>query len=306
MRFKLTAIVVAFAAAVTVRQSFAADETPVLTHCLVSLVDEAQVPAQEAGVMVSLKAKEGQIVKKGEVLAVVDDAIPQAEKRKATAERNAAKEKADSDVDIRYAAAAADVAKYEYLKNKEAYDTVKNAVPWVEVKRLELAWQRALLQIEQSNVERRINKLTVETKAAEMDAAEEGIRHRQIKSPLDGIVVQVTPHEGEWVKPGDTIMRIVRMDRLRVEGFLNSSKFAPQDIHDRKVIVTVAVAHNPQPEQFSGHVVFVSPLVEAGGDYRVWAEVDNRLVTSSNAHWVLRPGETVSMSIDTKETLAAK
>ena len=120
--------------------------------------------------------KEGQIVKKGDLSPQIDDAIPQAEKRKATAERNAAKEKADSDVDIRYATAAADVAKYEYLKNKEAYDTVKNAVPWVEVKRLELAWQRAVLQIEQSQVERRINKLTVETKAAEVDAAEEGIR----------------------------------------------------------------------------------------------------------------------------------
>ena len=238
-------------------------------------------------------------------IAVIDDAIPQAEKRKATAERNAAKEKADSDVDIRYAAAAADVAKYEYLKNKEAYDTVKNAVPWVEVKRLELAWQRALLQIEQSNVERRINKLTVETKAAEMDAAEEGIRHRQIKSPLDGVVVQVTQHEGEWVKPGDMIMHIVRMDRLRVEGYLKSSDFAPQDVRDRKVIVTVKLAHRPAPVQFSGHVVFVSPIVEQAGDYKVWAEVDNRLVTGRNDDWELRPGETVSMSIDTKETLAA-
>lgn len=309
MRIQLTAVLFASAAALFVGPSIAADradQTPVLSHCDVSPVDEAEVPAQEAGVIASIKATPGQIVKKGELIAVVDDAIPQAEKRKAMAERNAAKEKADSDVDIRYATAAADVAKYEYLKNKEAWDTVKNAVPWVEVKRLELAWQRAVLQIEQSNVERRINKLTVETKAAEMDAAEEGIRHRQIKSPLDGVVVQVTQHEGEWVKPGDTIMHIVRMDRLRVEGFLKSSEFAPQDIRDRKVIVTVKLAHHPEPVQFSGHVVFVSPLVELSGDYKVRAEVDNRLVIGRNDDWELRPGETVSMSIDTKETLAAK
>ena len=63
------------------------------------------------------------------------DAIPRAEKRKATADHNAAKEKAESDINIRYATAAAEVARYTYLKNKEAYDTVKNSVPWVEVMR---------------------------------------------------------------------------------------------------------------------------------------------------------------------------
>ena len=201
------------------RTSSAADQPPVLTT-----IGEAKVPAQEAGVVVSINVKKGQFVKKGDLIAQIDDAISQAEKRKAMADRNAAKEKADSDSDIRYATAAAEVAKYEYLKNKEAYDTDKNSVPWVEVKRLELAWQRAIFQIEKSRVEQRVNKLTVDAKAAEVEAAEEAIRHRQIKAPLDGIVVDITPHEGEWVKPGDTVMHIVRLDRLQVEGYLKSSQ----------------------------------------------------------------------------------
>ena len=29
-------------------------------------------------------------------------------------------------------------------------------------------------------------------------------------------------------------------------------------------------------ESFKGRIVFVSPLVEPGGDFRVWAEVENR------------------------------
>jgi macrolide-specific efflux system membrane fusion protein len=307
MSIRLTAALFALAAILIARTSSAADQPPVLTHCLVSAIDEAQVPAQEAGVVVSIKAKEGQYVKKGDVIAQIDDAIPQAEKRKAAADRNAAKEKADSDIDVRYATKAAEVAKYTYLKNKDAFDAVKNSVPFVEVKRLELDWQRALLQIEQSQVEQRIAKFTVETKAADLDAADEAIRHRQIKAPQDGIVVEIVPHEGEWVKPGDTVMHIVRMDRLYVKGSLKASQFAPQDIRDRKVIVSISLAHHPEPAQFNGKVVFASPLVDAHGDYHLWAEVDNRpAVEGRNEFWQLKPGDTASMTIDTTNGLAAK
>ncbi len=286
------------------RSLAAADQPPTLTHCDVSLIEEADVPAQEAGVIVDIKVKPGQIVKKGELVATIDDAIPRAEKRKATADHTAAKEKADSDVDIRYAIAAAGVAEYEYKKNLEAYNTVKNSVPWVEVKRLELAWQRAILQKEQADVEHRINKMTVETKAAELDAAEEGIRHRQIKSPLDGVVLEVTPHSGEWVKPGDKILRVVRMDRVRVEGYLNSSKFARQNVRGRPVIVSVALVGQAQPMQVPGRVSFVSPLDEPSGEYKVWAEVDNQQIAGTDDLWVLHPGASAAMTIDTKQAVA--
>ena len=53
-------------------------------------------------------------------------------------------------MEIRIAKVAAEFAKYEYLKTKEAYEQVKNSVPFVEVKRLELAYQLAVLQVEQA------------------------------------------------------------------------------------------------------------------------------------------------------------
>ncbi len=269
--------------------------TPELSHCLVSLIDEAQVPAQEAGVIVSLKVKEGQIVTKGEVLAQIDDAIPQAEKRKATAEKNAAKEKADSDVEVRYSKAAAGVALYEWKKNLEAWEKAK-AVVWLDVMKSDLAHQGADLKIEQAELERRIAALTVDTKSAEVEATEEAIRHRQIKSPLDGVVVQIVPHAGEWMKPGDNVLRIVRMDRLRVEGFLNSAQYSPEDVRDKPVIVTIDRVG--QSVKFKGRIVFVSPLDDAGGEFRVWADVDNRLVPGRNDAWLLRPGAQATMTID--------
>src|SRR5690242_3858496 len=48
---------------------------------------------------------------------------------------------------LRAAIVAADVAKYEFLKTKEAYDKVTNSVSYSEVKRLSLAWQTALAHV---------------------------------------------------------------------------------------------------------------------------------------------------------------
>jgi multidrug efflux pump subunit AcrA (membrane-fusion protein) len=307
MQIRVTALLCAFAAIVAARPVSAADQPPVLNHCLVSPKQEAQVPAQEAGVVVSIKVTEGEFVKKGDILAQIDDTIPQAEKKKAAAEQAAATEKANSDVNIKYSTAAAGVAEFTYRKNKEAFDRVRDSVPWVEVKRMELEWQRALFQIEQAHVDQRVDKLTANAKGAEVDAAEESIRHRQIRAPQDGIVTEIMPHEGEWVKPGDTVMHIVRMDRLRVEGYLKSSQFAAQDIGNRKVIVSILLAHHPEPVQFAGQVVFVSPLVAANGEYLVRAEVDNRpAVEGANGFWLLHPGDTASMTIDTTKDIAAK
>jgi len=44
----------------------------------------------------------------------------------------------------------------------------------------------------------------------------------------------------------------------------------------------------------AGQIVFVDPLVNAGGKYRVRAEVDNRQI---GRQWLLRPGMTAEMKI---------
>ena len=105
------------------------------------------------------------------------------------------------------------------------------------------------------------------------------------------------PHVGEWAKPGDTVCRIVRMDRLRVEGFFKSDD-PYKTWKGKPVIVSVDMPGSTQPLQFNGRIVFVSPLVEAGGEYRVWAEVDNRLVPGRNDEWLLHAGVNASMQIN--------
>ena len=89
---------------------------PVLEGCLVSLIDEVKVPAREAGVIMKLAIRQGDLVAKGDVLAQIDDDQPQMEKRRAQAEHEQALAKAESDVDVRYSEKAQGVAEMTFRK----------------------------------------------------------------------------------------------------------------------------------------------------------------------------------------------
>lgn len=285
------------AVSVALSTAVAADGEPVLERCLVSLVEEAQVPAREAGVLVELQIREGDVVTRGELIARIDDSQPDFDRRKAEAEHAQAKAKAESDVDVRYATAAEQVAKAEYDKANESNKRVPGSVTRVELDRLQLTWKRGELQIEQAEVERKLAAMAVQSQEVDIAAAENAIDRRKIRSPLDGVVVRVFPHLGEWMQPGDPLARVVRADRLRVEGFVDASAYDPDKVRDRPVTVVVTLA-DERKETFNGRIVFTSPIVESGGEYLVWAEVENRQLEAGHAEeWILRPGQTVQMTI---------
>ncbi len=253
---------------------------------MVSLIDNVDVPAQEQGQLIAVEAKEGLEIESGTHIATIDDRQPKMQHRLAAVEHQRAERTVENDVDVRYAKAALEVANVEYLQSVEANRSVSGAVPEIEIRRLWLTRRRAGLQIEQAEFQTELSNLDVQARQAEVDAADLGIERRKIIAPVSGVVVEVYRRRGEWVNPGDPVLRIVRMNELRIEGFVNSKNYNPDEISGRPVTVQVQLARG-QAEQFEGKITFVSPLVEAGGDYRVWAQVTNR---SRNGVWLMRPG----------------
>ena len=102
-------------------------------HCEVRLDEEAQVPAQEAGVLMEILVREGDQVAANAKLAQVDDAQSQKQKKNALAEFNGASQKSSSDIDVRYATAAAKVAEFEYMRCQEANKKTPYAFSDVEM-----------------------------------------------------------------------------------------------------------------------------------------------------------------------------
>jgi multidrug efflux pump subunit AcrA (membrane-fusion protein) len=284
----------AVAIALAVSAALAADPAaePVLEGCLVSLIEEVKVPAREAGVIVQLAIREGAAVTEGEVLARIDDDQPQMEKRRAQAEHDQTLAKAESDVDVRYSQKAQGVAEMAFRKAEDSHVRIPGSVTEVERERLKLEWEKTGLQIEQAELERRLAALDATSKGVEVEAAEKAIERRVIRSPLTGEVEEVFPHTGEWLQPGDPLARVIRTDRLKVEGFVDATRFNPADVRDRPVTVEARLAGD-RSERFQGRIVNVRPRMESGS-YRVVAEVDNR---QEEGEWLLRTGQFVTMAI---------
>ena len=272
-----------------------------LHHCLVSLIEDVQIPAEVAGVLVKINAKEGEQFETGAPLVQINEKEAKSQRDVALADEKVSHEKADNDVNVRYAEAARKVADAEYRLNEAANKQHPGTVPVVKMQELWLKVRQAELQIEQAEHERTISSFETEGYQAKVDLADEQVRMRQIKAPIKGEVVEVMFREGEWVEPGNPVLRIVRLDRLRIEGFLNIKDFSPSEVGKRRIHIAVPLARG-RIEQFDGVITFVNPLVQAGGEYRVWAEVVNR---QENGEWLLRPGLEAEMTIDVG-TLAAR
>ena len=94
-------------------------------NCLLALDAEATVPAQEAGVLMKIPVREGQQVAAGDLLAQIDDAIPQMQYNVACYKLEVAKKQAADDIDVRFATAAAAVAKADYDQAEDANEKVR-------------------------------------------------------------------------------------------------------------------------------------------------------------------------------------
>lgn len=274
--------------------------TTELQGCLVSLIEEVKVPAEEEGRLVALEAREGLQVEAETLLGLVDDTMARMQQKVAKADHDVAELQADTDVQIEVAIKASQVTQAEYEQAIDANKQARGALSLAEVRRRWFAWDRSKSEIKKARMDKEVAKLTAIGKAAELEAAGAGIERRRIKAPIDGVIIEVFHHVGEWVSPGEPVFHLVRMNRLRVEGFLNAGQFDPGDVVGHATKVKVRLAHGEAT--FDGKIVFAHPLVDAKGEFKVWAEVDNR--QDRAGQWLLRPGLTANMTIDLRTSTA--
>jgi multidrug efflux pump subunit AcrA (membrane-fusion protein) len=273
----------------------AADWTKPIS-CRLALDEEAEIPAQEAGVLDKVLVREGQAVSKDELLAQIDDVIPKLQRDVASYKLEVAHTQANDLVDRTFAEASLAVANAEYRQAEEANAKVLNTVPQAEVLRRLLECRKMELSIDKANKD-----LTVAAKQAlvaegELQAAVAMIARRRLVAPFDAaVVVELKKHKGEWVQQGEPVMKLVRMDRLRVNGALDAKDYHLAEIKGRPVQVVVTLP-NKREARFTGTIVYVKPIVE-GKMFQVRAEIQNQPLDKG---WLVYPGMAADMSIDMK------
>jgi multidrug resistance efflux pump len=225
---------------------------------------------QGGGVLLELRVAEGQKVKRDEVIAVLSNY-------------------AKADVSVRTTEAELEKAKRQREAMVSGYRTaeiamqevvVKSAAEEVKLKNLEIQrsgkppdMKQLELNISQQSLEReqaklRVMKETLETDraqidtdiaitAAKLDNARDSREQALVRSPLDGVVLQVYTRQAERISSPNGIVKIVDMSKLRV--------FADVDeIHLGKVVPggKVEVTFRGSPAVFKGTIARIAPTVK--------------------------------------------
>lgn len=259
------------------------------TDGVLTLLEEIHVPARDAGVLVEISVRPGMNVTKEMLLAKQDDTEAQTTSDQARTELANAQRLARNDLKVQLARKSHELAAAELKRAEDAAERFSKSVSQSEIERLQLATEQADLQIFQARFDLKTAQLAVETHQAALRLAEHRLKKRAIHAPSSGVVVEVLKQPGEWVEPGETVVRIVRMDRLRVEGFLSAEQATSKLVGQP---ANVSIKHQAdEPLAIEGEVTFVSPEIHpVNGMVRVWVEIEN-------SESMLRPGLQATIKI---------
>lgn len=257
---------------------------------LLASVEEREVPAQEAGVLSRLAIREGDIVQTGEVLAQLDDTDARLALARAEIELDNARRGAQNDIKVRVSKKAAEVAAAELKRAVASRERYPKSVSETEVDRLQLAAEHASLQLEQAEYDFETAQLALKVNENEVERAKRQIERRRITAPIPGRAVQILRRSGEWVEPGQVVVRIIRIDRLKAVGSLDATQLS-SDVTGRPVKLRVRLAGD-EPVEFPGEITFVhSEVNPVNGQVDFWAEIENRDL-------LLRPGLKATLVIE--------
>jgi len=261
-----------------------AEPTPVVLRPL----QEAEVSAQQTGLLLKLVVAEGESVRAGQVLASLDDQEVKLDVARARLEHARAEAEASNEVQIKYAEKSLDVARAELARSRESIDKFAKSISQSQLDVERLTVDKIVLERQQAEHELKLKRFGVQLQQNELDAARLRLQQHQLRAPFAGIVVLVRGRIGEWVEVGVPVLRLVAVDKLRAEGFLQVGQ-ATADLVGRPVQIEFGSA--AKRVQVTGILRFVSPEMDpVTKQVRIWAEVPN-------ADGLLRPGQQGTLEI---------
>ena len=258
----------------------------VVESVMLRLLDEVEVPARAVGALSTINVREGDKVSKGFLLAQIDDTEAKLELDHAELDKEIALRESLDDVAIRSAAESLTYAENQHRRLSIARNSIKGSVSESELEKARMDAQQAELEVERGKKDLEKAKIQLDLVATKLLLAQRNVDVRKILAPQSGIVLEVMHQVGEWVTPGDTVVRVVNTEKLRVDGFVAASKVRG-DLKGEPVKVR---PKNLETE-FSGQIVFVSPEVDVDGKVRVVAEIKNK-------DGLLRPGQRADMILN--------
>ena len=242
-------------------------------NSILKSLDTVSVAAGVSGVLGAVLVREGDIVNLKSPLAKVRDDEAALVVVQAQLALDTAKMKTTRDVDLKLAIKGSEVASKELQRTLDANARAADTYPANEVDRMRLMVDKSKLEIESAQLEQRLTLLASEQAETELRQAKQTVNRHTIYSPLSAMVIAVDKQAGEWVDPNSTVVELMTMNPLRVEGFIDASNASSMVAgNNAKVSITIGTSSY----EVSGKVVFVSPVANpVNSQVRVFIEIDN-------------------------------
>lgn len=177
--------------------------------CVINPNSTVELGSFQDGVLAEVLVKRGDRVSRGQPLARLDNEIEKMNAR-------LARVRAESDIDLRSARLQ---EKYKAREQKRLESLRESqSVSTSSYEQAEIEHNMAQMSVESATLENSIAE-------AEYERAEAQLRRRTIKSPVDGVVVDVVMSPGEYVHEQSTLMHIAAIDPLYVEVYLPVSSY---------------------------------------------------------------------------------
>ncbi|MEX1041818.1 MAG: efflux RND transporter periplasmic adaptor subunit [Pirellulaceae bacterium] len=212
-------------------------------------IDSVDVQARVSGHLDSIHFTDGQIVEKGDLLAIIDPRPFQAELRSAQARLEEAKARllqaqssvAESKAELRRANARAAVTekrqeRARQLLSNNAISTEDAEMRGSEANQAIAAVDVAAAQAEAADAAIATSKAAIETAQAEIQTAELNLAYAEVRAPISGRISREYITEGNWINGGSSqatlITTIVSIDPIHCyfdtdeQAFLKYSRLA--------------------------------------------------------------------------------
>jgi len=215
----------------------------------------AILAAQLAGTVREVRVQAGDRVKRGQLLAVLDDRSAQAQAQGAEAGVNEAAQ-GEAEVEQALKAATADRQFAEATYNRYKVLLAKNSLSQQEFDGAEARYHSALAN--ERSVEAKKQQVMARQQQAhsQQTSAQTFLSFSRIVSPLDGIVTAKSVDAGTVVMPGTPVLTVEETAHYRLEASLPEQYLSAAKVGD-------AVAVSTEHGQFEGRVAEVVPAADA-------------------------------------------
>ncbi|WP_371054949.1 efflux RND transporter periplasmic adaptor subunit [Rhodosalinus sp. K401] len=173
-------------------------------ECVIEPAVEVSIASPAGGLLAEISVERGDVVHAGQPIARLDSGL---EETTVALQR----ERAESDAEIEAARARLRLARSQ--AERLATLVERSIAPLGDLEEAEASVEVASREVSMAEMRQRIAAL-------ELERAEELLRQRTIRSPLDGEVLERRLFTGEYASSDVVIARIAQLDPLHVEAYL--------------------------------------------------------------------------------------